>query len=191
MAATRKTATKRTTAKPAPKKAPAKRGATAKKSSPAATAAVEPVSKLPSFCLPASGNQTLSDRDFKGRKLVVYFYPRDNTPGCTLEAQDFRDRAKEFAQAGVALLGVSQDSVRSHDGFCAKQKLPFPLLSDVDGTLGNAFAVIKDKVLYGRKFVGIERSTFLFDERGRLRRAWRKVRVPGHADEVLEAARAL
>ena len=122
---------------------------------------------------------------------MVYFYPRDNTPGCTLEAQDFRDRAKEFAQAGVALLGVSQDSVRSHDGFCAKQNLPFPLLSDVDGTLGNAFAVIKDKVLYGRKFVGIERSTFLFDERGRLRRAWRKVRVPGHADEVLEAARAL
>ena len=190
MAATKKPATKRTATKSAPPKqrAPAKK-APAKKSPP--SAAADPVvSKLPGFSLPASGNQTLSDRDFRGRKLVVYFYPRDNTPGCTLEAQDFRDRAKQFAKAGVALVGVSQDSVRSHDGFCAKQDLNFPLLSDVDGKLGHAFGVIKDKVLYGRKFVGIERSTFLFDERGKLVRAWRKVRVPGHADEVLEAARA-
>ncbi|HET7844938.1 MAG TPA: peroxiredoxin [Xanthomonadales bacterium] len=188
MPVTKKTAPKRTTAKPAPKKPAANRPAPAKRATPAT---VEPVAKLPSFSLPASGNRTLGDRDFRGRKLVVYFYPRDNTPGCTLEAQDFRDRAKQFEKAGVALVGVSQDTVRSHDGFCAKQDLPFPLLSDVDGTLGNAFGVIKDKVLYGRKFVGIERSTFLFDANGRLARAWRKVRVPGHADEVLEAARAL
>jgi peroxiredoxin Q/BCP len=188
MAATSKTASRRTTTKTASEK-PAAKSATAKKASPRGVVD-ELVGKLPSFSLPASGNQTLSDRDFRGRKLVVYFYPRDNTPGCTLEAQDFRDRAKQFAKAGVALVGVSQDSVRSHDGFCAKHALSFPLLSDVDGALGHAFGVIKDKVLYGRKFVGIERSTFLFDERGVLRRAWRKVRVPGHADEVLEAARA-
>ena len=182
MAASKKPATKRTTTKPTPRKpaAPAKKSA---------TVADPIVSKIPAFSLPASGNQTLVDRDFRGRKLVVYFYPRDNTPGCTLEAQDFRDRAKQFAKAGVALVGVSQDSVRSHDGFCAKQNLPFPLLSDADGKLGHAFGVIKEKKLYGRSFVGIERSTFLFDERGKLLRAWRKVRVPGHADEVLEAAR--
>src|SRR6185436_5441580 len=118
MAATRKPAAKRTTKKPAPRKAAAQKPAPAKK---ATTASGEPVSKLPAFSLPASGNRTLSDRDFRGRKLVVYFYPRDNTPGCTLEAQDFRERAKQFAKAGVALVGVSQDSVRSHDGFCAKQ----------------------------------------------------------------------
>jgi peroxiredoxin Q/BCP len=188
MPVAKKVATKRETTKSAPKKPAAKKAAAAKKAPPATA---EPVTKLPPFSLPASGNRTLSDRDFKGRKLVVYFYPRDNTPGCTLEAQDFRDRAKAFAKAGVALVGVSQDSVRSHDGFCAKYDLSFPLVSDVDGTLGNAFGVIKDKVLYGRRFVGIERSTFLFDAGGKLARAWRKVRVPGHADEVLEAARAL
>jgi thioredoxin-dependent peroxiredoxin len=185
MAVKKQPATKRTASKSAPRKsaAPAKKSTSSGSADPI-------VAKLPAFSLPASGSVTLSDRDFRGRKLVVYFYPRDNTPGCTLEAQDFRDRAKQFAKAGVALVGVSQDSVRSHDGFCAKQGLPFPLLSDVDGTLGHAFGVIKDKVLYGRRFVGIERSTFLFDERGKLVRAWRKVRVPGHADEVLEAARA-
>lgn len=189
MAAQKKPATKRTAARPSPKKAAATKRAPAKRStSPDPSDPI--VAKLPAFSLPASGNLTLSDRDFRGRKLVLYFYPRDNTPGCTLQAQDFRDRAKAFAKAGVALLGVSQDTVRSHDGFCAKQGLPFPLLSDVDGTLGHAFGVIKDKVLYGRRFVGIERSTFLFDERGKLVRAWRKVRVPGHVDEVLEAARA-
>ena len=152
--------------------------------------AAKPGAKAPKFTIPTTaGEFRLGARG--AENLVLYFYPRDNTPGCTLEAQDFRDRAKQFAKAGVALVGVSQDTVRSHDGFCAKQDLNFPLLSDVDGRLGHAFGVIRDKVLYGRKFVGIERSTFLFDERGKLVRSWRKVRVPGHADEVLEAARAL
>jgi thioredoxin-dependent peroxiredoxin len=189
MAVQKKPATKRTAASTAPKKTAATTRAPAKASTKR-TAADPIVAKLPAFSLPASGNRTISDRDFRGRKLVVYFYPRDNTPGCTLESQDFRDRARRFEKAGVALVGVSQDSVRSHDGFCAKHDLPFPLLSDVDGTLCNAFGVIREKVLYGRRFVGIERSTFLFDARGELVRAWRKVRVPGHVDEVLEAARA-
>jgi len=152
---------------------------------------IEPGKKLPKFKLPASGGATLSDADFKGTKLVVYFYPKDSTPGCTLEAQDFRDRAKQFDKAGVALVGVSRDSVKSHDNFCAKQGLAFPLLSDADEALCNAFGVIKDKNMYGRKVRGIERSTFLFDERGVLRREWRGVKVKGHADEVLEAARSL
>ena len=189
MAASRKPAPKRTATKSAAKKRTPAKSAPAKKPSPVAADPI--ITKLPAFSLPASGNTTLTDRDFRDRKLVLYFYPRDNTPGCTLQAQDFRDRAKQFAKAGTAIVGVSQDSVRSHDGFCAKQGLAFPLLSDADGKLGNAFGVIKDKVLYGRKFVGIERSTFLFDERGMLCRAWRKVRVPGHAEEVLAEARAL
>ncbi len=152
---------------------------------------IEPGQKLPKFKLAASGDATLGNADFAGRKLVLYFYPKDSTPGCTLEAQDFRDRTKQFGKAGVAVVGVSRDSVKSHDNFCSKQSLDFPLLSDPDETLCNAFAVIKDKNLYGRKVRGIERSTFLFDERGVLRREWRGVKVKGHADEVLEAARAL
>lgn len=147
--------------------------------------------KLPKFSLEASGGATLSNADFAGRPLVLYFYPKDSTPGCTLEAQDFRDRMRDFAKAGVAVVGVSRDSVRSHDNFCAKQSLPFPLLSDPDEALCSALDVIRDKKLYGRSFRGIERSTFLFDERGVLRREWRGVKVEGHADEVLEAARAL
>ena len=147
--------------------------------------------QLPKFSLPASGGRTLANGDFAGRKLVLYFYPKDATPGCTLEAQDFRDRHAAFAKAGVEVVGVSRDSARSHDNFCLKQQLPFPLLSDADESLCNAFGVIKDKNMYGRKVRGIERSTFLFDERGVLRREWRGVKVKGHADEVLEAARSL
>ncbi|HVF34344.1 MAG TPA: peroxiredoxin [Candidatus Saccharimonadia bacterium] len=152
---------------------------------------LEPGKKLPKFALPASGARTLTQADFAGRKLVVYFYPKDATPGCTLEAQDFRDRHAAFSQAGTSIVGVSRDSAASHDRFCAKQELPFPLLSDPDEALCNAFGVIRDKNMYGRTVRGIERSTFLFDESGVLRREWRGARVKGHADEVLEAARAL
>lgn len=152
---------------------------------------VEAAKKLPAFTLPASGDRTLAHTDFAGRKLVLYFYPKDSTPGCTIEAQDFRDLHAEFARAGVAVVGVSRDGVRSHDGFCARQELPFPLLSDADESLCNAFGVIRDKNMYGRKVRGIERSTFLFDERGVLRREWRGIKVKDHATEVLEAARAL
>ncbi len=152
---------------------------------------IEPGQKLPRFQLPASGGATARNTDFKDRKLVLYFYPKDSTPGCTLEAQDFRDRYKQFRKQGIDIVGVSRDSVKSHDGFCARQELPFPLLSDSDETLCQAFGVIKDKNLYGRKVRGIERSTFLFDERGVLRHAWRGVKVRDHADAVYAAAVAL
>jgi peroxiredoxin Q/BCP len=149
---------------------------------------IEPGQKLPRFQLPASGGTTVRNTDFKDRKLVLYFYPKDSTPGCTLEAQDFRDRYKQFRKQGIDIVGVSRDSVKSHDNFCAKQDLPFPLLSDADETLCNAFGVIKDKNMYGRKVRGIERSTFLFDGKGVLRRQWRGVKVRDHADEVYAAA---
>ena len=126
-----------------------------------------------------------------GRKLVVYFYPKDATPGCTLEAQDFRDLHEEFLKLGVTVLGVSRDSVASHEKFCAKQNLPFELISDADEKLCRAFDVIHEKNMYGKRVLGIVRSTFLFDERGALVREWRGVKVKGHAKEVLEAARAL
>ena len=126
-----------------------------------------------------------------GRKLVVYFYPKDATPGCTLEAQDFRDLHPQFQKAGVDIVGVSRDSVTSHEKFCAKQNLPFKLISDADEKLCTAFDVIHEKNMYGKKMLGIVRSTFLFDETGALRREWRGVKVKGHAEEVLEAARAL
>ena len=147
--------------------------------------------KLPAFKLQANGGATVTQKDFKDRKLVLYFYPKDNTPGCTLEAQDFRDRHKAYAKAGIAVVGVSRDSVKSHEGFCAKQNLPFTLLSDPDEALCQAFDVIKDKNMYGRKVRGIVRSTFLFDHKGVLRQQWRGVKVAGHADEVLAAAAAL
>ena len=133
--------------------------------------------------------QTLGN--LKGRKLVLYFYPRDSTPGCTLEGQNFRDLHEEFEAANAVILGVSRESIRSHDNFRGKQEFPFHLLSDPDETLCNAYGVMKEKSMYGRKYMGIERSTFLIDEDGVLRREWRKVKVKGHAEDVLEAVREL
>lgn len=135
------------------------------------------------------GRQTLGD--LKGSKLVLYFYPKDSTPGCTLEGQNFRDMHDEFTAANAVILGVSRESIRSHDNFRARQDFPFHLLSDPEETLCNAYGVIKEKSMYGRKYMGIERSTFLIDEEGVLRREWRKVKVKGHAEEVLEAVREL
>ena len=147
--------------------------------------------KVAKFSLPATGDKTLSLDDFKGSKLVIYFYPKDNTPGCTLEGQDFRDRYPEFQKAGTAILGVSRDSVKSHENFKAKQNFPFDLLSDADEKLCGQFDVIHEKNMYGRKVMGVVRSTFLIDADGVLRQEWRKVRVKGHVDEVLAAARSL
>jgi peroxiredoxin Q/BCP len=147
--------------------------------------------KVARFSLPATGDKTLSLEDFKGSNLVIYFYPKDNTPGCTLEGQDFRDRFLQFKKAGTAILGVSRDSVKSHDNFKTRQKFPFDLLSDADEKLCRQFDVIHEKNMYGRKVMGVVRSTFLIDADGVLRREWRKVRVKGHVDEVLEAARSL
>src|SRR2546423_7463324 len=148
-------------------------------------------SKIKDFSLPSSGGGTWSSKAAAGRKLVIYFYPKDMTSGCTRESQDFRDLYSAFRKAGVDIVGVSRDSVKSHDKFIEKEKLPFPLLSDEDERLCKLFDVIHEKSLYGRKYLGVERSTFLLDGTGILRREWRKVKVPGHAEEVLEAAKSV
>jgi len=122
---------------------------------------------------------------------VLYFYPKDNTPGCTTQGADFRDRHKEFRRAGADVFGISRDSLKSHEGFKAKMKFPFELLADPDEKVCGAFGVMKDKNMYGRKVRGIERSTFVIDEKGKLARAWRGVKVPGHIEEVLNFVKAL
>jgi peroxiredoxin Q/BCP len=148
--------------------------------------------KVPDFTLPTTGAQdTWSLKEAAGRKLVIFFYPKDMTSGCTLEAQGFRDHAAAFRKAGAAIVGISRDSVASHEKFCAKEKLPYPLLSDADEKVCRLFDVIQEKSLYGRKYLGIERSTFLLDAGGILRREWRKVKVNGHVEEVLEATQSL
>jgi peroxiredoxin Q/BCP len=147
--------------------------------------------KVPNFSVSATGDRTLSLKDFSGHHLVLYFYPKDNTSGCTQEGQDFRDAHSKFVHAGAEILGVSRDSIKSHESFKTKQAFPFELASDQDETLCRQFDVIREKSLYGRKFLGIERSTFLIDRNGILRKEWRKVRVKGHADEVLQAVRLL
>jgi peroxiredoxin Q/BCP len=147
--------------------------------------------KVRDFSLPATGGKTVTLSEFRGRNIVVYFYPRDNTSACTTEGQDFRDRIEKFHQSNTVVLGISRDSVGSHENFKSRQNFPFDLLSDADETVCRLFDVIREKNMYGRKVKGIERSTFLLDGRGILRREWRKVRVKGHVDEVLEAIGAL
>ena len=147
--------------------------------------------KLPKLTLPASGGSTVDLASFKGRPLVVYFYPKDNTPGCTQEGTDFRDLYKQFRKAGAEIFGISRDSVRSHENFIEKYQFPFTLLSDADEAACKAFDVIREKSLYGRKYLGVDRSTFLFDKSGTLVREWRGVKVKGHAHEVLDAVKAL
>lgn len=146
--------------------------------------------KAANFSVQATGGKTVSLDDFKGTKLIIYFYPKDSTPGCTLEGQNFRDHYKEFKKAGAEILGVSRDSLQRHENFKAKQNFPFDLLSDEDEKLCKQFDVIHEKNMYGRKVMGIVRSTFLLDGNGILRREWRKVRVKGHVEEVLEAVKS-
>ena len=147
--------------------------------------------KVPEFSLPMTGGGTWRLKDAAGRKLVIYFYPRDMTSGCTRESQEFRDLAAAFRKAGTEVIGISRDTVASHEKFAAKESLPFPLLADTAEQVCKLFDVIKEKSLYGRKYLGVERSTFLLDGGGRLQQEWRKVKVPGHAEEVLEAAQRL
>lgn len=151
---------------------------------------LEPGSKAPAFDLPTDGGGTLSLASLKGKKVVLYFYPKDMTPGCTTESQDFRDRVQAFADANTVIVGASKDSVARHDKFKAKYDLPFALISDEEGTLCEAYGVWREKKLYGRAFMGIVRSTFLIDEKGMVKQIWDKVRVKGHAETVLEAAQA-
>jgi peroxiredoxin Q/BCP len=147
--------------------------------------------KFPAFSAAVTGGGTVSSKDLAGTPFVLYFYPKDDTPGCTLEGQGFRDAQVKFKKLKVRVIGVSRDSLASHDKFRAKYELPFDLISDADETLCRQFDVIKEKNMYGRKVMGIERSTFLIDAKGVLRQEWRKVKVDGHVDEVLAAAKAL
>ena len=147
--------------------------------------------KAPNFDLPVNGGGNLSLKDLKGKTTVLYFYPKDSTPGCTTEAQDFRDSIKSFEKAGALVVGVSKDSVKRHDNFAEKQNLPFKLISDENGTLCEEFGVWVEKNMYGRKYMGIQRATFVIDAKGVIRHVWPKVKVKGHAEEVLGVVKAL
>ena len=144
---------------------------------------------VPDFRAAATGDQTVHLKALRGSKVVLYFYPKDSTPGCTTEGQDFRDLHSKFRRQNTQIFGVSRDSLASHEKFREKQKFPFHLISDPDETLCRQFDVIQEKSLYGRKFMGVERSTFLIDEKGKLRAEWRKVKVKGHAAELLDAVK--
>lgn len=146
---------------------------------------------IDNFSLPATGDQTLSLEQLKGKNVVIYFYPKDSTPGCTTEGQNFRDSIQQFNDNNCVILGVSRDTVRKHENFKAKQEFPFDLLADTEETLCNQFNVIKLKKLYGKEYMGIERSTFLIDTQGVLVQEWRKVKVKGHVEEVLDAVKQL
>ena len=151
---------------------------------------VEVGQAVPAFSAASTQGEISSD-SFKGQKTVLYFYPKDSTPGCTTQAQGFRDHHEDFTAAGARIIGVSRDSIRSHENFIAKQSLPFALISDPDEKLCEMFGVMKLKNMYGKQVRGIERSTFLIDANGVLRREWRGLRVPGHVEAVLEAVREL
>jgi peroxiredoxin Q/BCP len=146
---------------------------------------------VPDFTAQATSGQSVNLQTLQGTQLVIYFYPKDNTPGCTTEGQEFRDLHAEFVAANTLIFGVSKDSLRTHENFKAKQSFPFELISDTDESLCKLFDVIKLKQMYGKEYEGIERSTFLIDKEGVLRREWRKVKVKGHVAEVLQAAQDL
>lgn len=152
---------------------------------------VEIGKKVPDFELPATGDQSIKLSDLKGKNVVIYFYPRDSTPGCTKEGQAFRDDHRKFVRANTVILGVSRDSIKSHENFKAKQAFPFELLSDKEEELCTLFDVIKMKNMYGKQVRGIERSTFLIDIKGILQHEWRKIKVDGHSEVVLAAAKEL
>jgi peroxiredoxin Q/BCP len=147
--------------------------------------------KAPDFKMPTDGGGAVSLKALRGRPVVLYFYPKDSTPGCTTEACAFRDLMPDFAKIDAEIVGVSKDSVKRHDNFKAKNALPFSLASDEESNVCERYGVWVEKSMYGRKFMGIERTTFLIDAKGVVRRVWRKVKVSGHADEVLEAVRSL
>ena len=143
------------------------------------------------FQIPATSEKTVNLSQLKGKQVVIYFYPKDSTPGCTTEGQGFRDHYAEFQAANTEVFGVSRDSLKSHENFKAKQGFPFELLSDKDEALCQLFDVIKLKKLYGKEYMGVDRSTFLIDKDGVLRHEWRGVKVPGHVEAVLEQAKVL
>ncbi|MBX8530688.1 peroxiredoxin [Pseudomonas cichorii] len=146
---------------------------------------------VPDFQAPATSGQAVSLAGLKGQQVVIYFYPKDNTPGCTTQGQNFRDSIAQFQAANTVVFGVSRDSLKAHENFKAKQEFPFELISDKDEALCQLFDVIKLKKLYGKEYLGVDRSTFLIDKDGVLRKEWRGVKVPGHVEEVLAQAQAL
>lgn len=153
---------------------------------------LQPGDQAPALNLPTDGNGNINLAEFKGKKnVVVYFYPKDDTPGCTVEAQGFRDRNADFAKADTVIIGISKDSCKSHDKFKEKYGLNFQLGSDETGEVCNAFGTWVEKSMYGKKYMGIQRDTFLIDKQGQIAQIWRKVKVDGHVDEVLVAAKKL
>lgn len=153
--------------------------------------AIELGQPVPDFSAPATGGDTITLSELRGKQVVIYFYPKASTPGCTTEGGDFRDRKTAFDAANTVVIGVSRDGLRAQENFKAKQDFNFDLISDKDETVCQLFDVIKLKKMYGKEHLGIERSTFLIDQDGKLAQEWRGVKVPGHVDEVLSAAQAL
>ena len=147
--------------------------------------------KAPLFKGQCTGERSVELSNLKGKKVILYFYPKDNTPGCTTEGQNFRDLYKEFKKQNTLIYGVSRESIKSHENFKQKQSFPFDLISDEDEKICKKYDVIKEKSMYGRKYMGIERSTFLIDQEGKLVCEWRKVKVTGHVEEVLKAVKDL
>lgn len=147
--------------------------------------------KCPKFNAEFTSNLKLSNNDFLGKNLVIYFYPKDSTPGCTTEGQEFRDNYKIFKKYNTEIVGVSRDSIKSHENFKAKQSFPFELLSDPDEKVCKAFDVMKLKSMYGREYIGVDRSTFLIDKEGKILKEWRSVKVKGHVEEVLNTVKGL
>lgn len=147
--------------------------------------------KVPDLKLPSSSGKDVSLTDYKGKKIVLYFYPKDDTPGCTTEACDFRDNLKTYAELNAVVIGISKDPLSSHEKFIKKYGLPFELISDTEGKLLEAFGVWKEKSMYGKTFLGVERSTFLIDENGKIAKEWRKVSVSNHVADVLEGIKSL
>jgi thioredoxin-dependent peroxiredoxin len=146
---------------------------------------------IPEFEAKATGGGTVTNQSHLGKMLVLYFYPKDNTPGCTTEAMQFRDKYKDFVKAGAEVFGVSRDNMKSHDEFKMKLELPFELIADTEEKMCHGFGVVKNKIMYGKKVKGIERSTFLIGPDGVLRQEWRGLKVPGHVEEVIKAVKAL
>ena len=147
--------------------------------------------KCPSFIGECTSSKTLSDKDFVGKNLIIYFYPKDSTPGCTTEGQDFRDNYKLFKNLNTEIIGVSRDSIKSHENFKEKQSFPFELLSDPDEKMCKAFDVIKMKSMYGKEYLGVDRSTFLISSNGKVFKEWRSVKVKGHVNDVLNEVKRL
>tara|TARA_Y200000002_G_scaffold341909_1_gene313433 strand:- start:669 stop:1139 length:471 start_codon:yes stop_codon:yes gene_type:complete len=147
--------------------------------------------KIPKFTAAITGDKTISSKDFIGQNLVIYFYPKDSTPGCTTEGQEFRDSYKEFKSLNTEIIGVSRDSIKSHENFKSKQNFPFDLLSDPDEKVCKAFDVMKLKSMYGREYMGVDRSTFIINKDGKVVKEWRAVKVKGHVAEVLEEIKSL